>query len=250
MPLKVSASCGSVPTWKPTCMPVSASAAHSGCQSSRFQFGPSMVGDVGSIAILKPMSAVRSTSATAVSTLERRDHRRAHVAGREPLVLDGPVVDDLAAGEQRSGSRDRVHPDPDRRVDELAPDALLVEVLEPQVHVVGARRAVADRSCRSSSRPRPLRNGTLRRNCWPSTWSVSKLTVLVDLAARHPVGQLPAAGSRGRGRAAPSDASRPSWPRSSAPRSLLLRLADRPEARCRHVVVHVLEHDLARGRRW
>ena len=79
-----------------------------------------------------------------VDHVEQRDHRGAHVPRRDVLILDRPVVHRLAAGPYEQRVLDRRGPDPERGIDDLTPDPLAVEVREPQVRVVRARRALVD----------------------------------------------------------------------------------------------------------
>ena len=78
--------------------------------------------------------------------VEKRDHGRADVAGRNGLELGGPVVDGPGSGGDDLGGADAVGPDPDGRIGGLGPHAFLVEILQPQVRVVGPRGPVADRA--------------------------------------------------------------------------------------------------------
>ena len=76
-----------------------------------------------------------------VVDVEQRQRRRAHEPRRLALELDRPVVEHLDALAHEPRVADRERPRGQRGIDHLTPDALLVEVDQPQLRFVGARRA-------------------------------------------------------------------------------------------------------------
>ena len=101
-----------------------------------------------------------------VVDVEQRDRRRAaRSAGERAGTRTAQSLMARAAGREQLRGPDRRRPDPDRRVDDLGPDALLVEVVQSQVRVVGARRPLVERVAVAVRERGGRAAGCRRRNC-------------------------------------------------------------------------------------
>ena len=127
--------------WKPSTIPVSSAAAHTGCHRSWWYGGMSNGCPVVMNTTLNPRSAARWISAT-VSSTSSNGTVAAHTKRgdcRWNSMAQSLSTFDALAHELRVTDRER--PRGQRRIDHLGPDALVVEVDQAQLRIVGAGRA-------------------------------------------------------------------------------------------------------------
>ena len=123
--------------WKPRTIPASSAAAHRGSQLSRFQSSTPSGTPVGRLDDVQAEIGGVLHLGDGVVDIQERDRRRGHEAvGGQSLDLgDLPLVLGVRRGADKVAVVDQVLPQPERRVDHLAPDALCVEVLDPRVKI-------------------------------------------------------------------------------------------------------------------
>ena len=204
--------------WKPSTMPASSAAAHSGSQLSWFQ-SRMPVGHAGRQAhACRPIAAACCSSATASPTSSSGSDRGGHEAvGRDALDLDDhPLVLRARRGADQLAVLDQRLPQAERRVHRPRPRCpRWSRSCDPGVEVARARRH--GRAARRSS----SRLGVLLRHDLGS-WRAEALAVDVDdLLGRRRSSRCAACGRRARragsGATDPparGSASRRSWPRS------------------------------------
>ena len=125
--------------WKASTEPVPSSTSQSGSHSSEFQCPCIVGGFVGRKTASKPFARTRSTSATESSI--DWSGSVAHGTSRGDSAMSSSATQSLrtsAAAFARSAVVDLAVPESERGKDDLAPDALLVEVCHPLAVVVAA----------------------------------------------------------------------------------------------------------------
>ena len=203
-----------VPMWIPTTMPVSSHAAHSGSHSWWFRssrFGRLSGRDAD--AVQADLRRVAHLGHRVVDVEHRHERRRHEPVGSDALDLrHHPLVLGPGGGGDELGVLDQRRPHPDRRVDDLAPDALVVEIDEPLAtsRCPGRPGRHLDDRLTGLAVPHRLDLGDLPREGLPV--DLDELLALVQpRRAGHPLGQVPAGRIRGQRSSGSMKCESPEW---------------------------------------